>query len=252
MGLGIRGTCGRAGAARLARDHTVVVPDLRGMGLSSHPAGGYDKKTEAGDVRAVLTELGIDHADVVGHDIGTMVAFAYAERYPEKTDRLVVMDALVPGFRRGMRLCGARSCGIFRLAGRMRSGWWRGGSGFTWIGSGMSLRGITSKIDEATRVHYAELYAKPRAMHSAFTQFLSFPQDAEDNRKWIAAKLTMPVLAVGGAKSFGAEEAVVMQNAACRIGDRRSSEVADSGHWLMERAMQRAAIMGAVAGFLRR
>ena len=74
-------------AAELVRDHTVVVPDLRGMGLSWHPAGGYDKKTQAGDIRAVLTHLGIDHAAVVGHDIGTMVAFAYAARYRDKTDR---------------------------------------------------------------------------------------------------------------------------------------------------------------------
>jgi len=84
-------------AVELARTHTVVVPDLRGMGLSSHPEGGYDKRTQAGDIRAVLTKLNIDQADVVGHDIGTMVAFAYAARYPDKTTRLVVMDAPVPG-----------------------------------------------------------------------------------------------------------------------------------------------------------
>lgn len=84
-------------AAELARTHTVVVPDLRGMGLSSHPDGGYDKRTQAGDIRSVLTQLNIDQADVVGHDIGTMVAFAYAARYPDKTRRLVVMDAPVPG-----------------------------------------------------------------------------------------------------------------------------------------------------------
>lgn len=84
-------------AAALAKDHTVVVPDLRGMGLSSHPTDGYDKRTQAADIRSVLTKLNIDHADIVGHDIGTMVAYAYAARYPEKTDRLVVMDAPVPG-----------------------------------------------------------------------------------------------------------------------------------------------------------
>src|SRR5882762_1722490 len=83
-------------AANLARDHTVVVPDLRGMGLSSRPAGGYDKRTQAADIRSVLTTLGIDRAAVVGHDIGTMVAYAYAARYPEKTEKLVVMDAPVP------------------------------------------------------------------------------------------------------------------------------------------------------------
>jgi len=84
-------------AAELARDHMVVVPDLRGMGLSSHPADRYDKRTQAADVRAVLAHLNIDHSAVVGHDIGTMVAYAYAARYPDRTDRLVVMDAPVPG-----------------------------------------------------------------------------------------------------------------------------------------------------------
>src|SRR5437762_14062187 len=84
-------------AAELAHDHRVVVPDLRGMGLSSHPAGGYDKKTQAADIRSVLTQLGIDHAVIVGHDIGATVAYDYAARYPDKTDRLVVMDAPVPG-----------------------------------------------------------------------------------------------------------------------------------------------------------
>ena len=84
-------------AAELASDRTLVIPDLRGLGLSSHPAGGYDKKTQADDMRSVLTQLGLDRAAVVGHDIGTMVAYAYAARYPDKTDKLVVMDAPLPG-----------------------------------------------------------------------------------------------------------------------------------------------------------
>ncbi len=84
-------------AAELARDHTVVVPDLRGMGLSSHPPEGYDKRTQAADVWAVLAALNIDQAAIVGHDIGNMVTYAYAARYPDKTEKLVVMDAPVPG-----------------------------------------------------------------------------------------------------------------------------------------------------------
>src|SRR5580765_8491988 len=71
-------------AAKLAQDHTVVVPDLRGMGLSSHPAGGYDKWTQPSDIHAVLDKLGIDRADIVGHDIGAMVAYASAAGYPDK------------------------------------------------------------------------------------------------------------------------------------------------------------------------
>ena len=82
-------------AAELARDHTVVVPDLRGMGLSSHPAGGYDKRTT--DIRAVLIHLGLDRAAIVGHDLGAVVTYAYAARYPDTTAKLVVMDAPIPG-----------------------------------------------------------------------------------------------------------------------------------------------------------
>jgi pimeloyl-ACP methyl ester carboxylesterase len=84
-------------AARLARNHTVIVPDLRGMGRSSRAAAGYDKKSQAGDIRAVVEKLGQDRTAVVGHDIGTMVAYAYAARYPAKVSKLVVMDAPVPG-----------------------------------------------------------------------------------------------------------------------------------------------------------
>ena len=80
-------------ATELARTHTVIVPDLRGMGRSSKPVGGYDKKTQAADIRAVVTTLGQDRTALVGHDIGTMVAYAYAARYPDKVDKLVVMDA---------------------------------------------------------------------------------------------------------------------------------------------------------------
>src|SRR5438270_5723227 len=96
-GFGKTGDMWSPMAAELAKDHTVVVPDLRGMGLSSHPAGGYDKWTQAGDIRAVLDKLGIERADIVGHDIGAMVAYAYAARYPDKTSRLVVMDSPLPG-----------------------------------------------------------------------------------------------------------------------------------------------------------
>src|SRR3979411_1893981 len=77
-------------AAELVKSYTVVVPDLRGIGRSSHPPGGYDKKTQAADIRAVVTTLGLDRASVVSHDIGIMVAYAYAARYREKVERLVV------------------------------------------------------------------------------------------------------------------------------------------------------------------
>src|SRR6202171_6083766 len=84
-------------AADLVKDHTVVVPDLRGIGRSSKPVDGYDKKTEAKDIRAVVTALGYDKTSVVAHDIGNMVAYAYAAMYPDKVERLVVMHAPIPG-----------------------------------------------------------------------------------------------------------------------------------------------------------
>ncbi|MFC4761893.1 alpha/beta fold hydrolase [Dyella koreensis] len=220
-------------AANLARDHTVVVPDLRGMGLSSHPEGGYDKKTQAGDVRAVLTKLGIDHAVVVGHDIGTMVAYAYAARYPAKTDRLIVMDAPVPGIPPWDQIVRLPALWHFDFGGpdmeRLVAGRERIYLDRFWN----EFAGDPSKFDEASRRHYAEIYARPGAMHSAFAQFRAIRQDAEDNKASMATKLTMPVLAIGGEKSFGANEAIVMRNAADHVTEL---VVPHAGHWLMEEA----------------
>jgi pimeloyl-ACP methyl ester carboxylesterase len=232
-------------AAELARNHTVVVPDLRGMGLSSHPADGYDKRTQAGDVRAVLTHLGIDHAAVVGHDIGTMVAYAYAARYPDKTDRLVVMDAPVPGIPPWDDIVRSPMLWHFSFGGpdaeRLVAGRERIYLDRFWN----EFAGDRTKIDESTRVYYTKFYAMPGAMHSAFAQFLSIPKDAEDNKKSLATKLPMPVLAIGGEKSFGAMEAVVMRNAATNVTEL---VVKGSGHWLMEEAP--AETIAAIQAFL--
>jgi len=232
-------------AANLARDHTVVVPDLRGMGLSSHPEGGYDKKTQAADIRAVLTRLHIDHAVVVGHDIGTMVAYAYATRYPDKTDRLVVMDAPVPGIAPWDQIVRSPLLWHFDLGGpdmeRLVAGRERIYLDRFWN----DFAGDPAKIDEAERQHYAELYARPGAMHSAFAQFRSIRQDAEDNNASTGAKLAMPVLAIGGEKSFGANEAAVMRNAADHVTEL---VIPHAGHWLMEEAPD--AIIVAVRDFI--
>ena len=204
-------------AAELARTHTVVVPDLRGMGLSSHPEGGYDKRTQAADIRSVLTQLKIDQSDVVGHDIGTMVAYAYAARYPDKTTRLIVMDAPVPGIPPWEQIVRMPALWHFSFGGGCGAAGERPGADLPdrfWN----EFAGDASKIDEATRVHYARIYAKPGAMHSAFAQFLSIPQDAEDNQKSLATKLPMPVLAIGGEKSLARtrRSSCAMPPAMCR------------------------------------
>ncbi|MGE8064375.1 alpha/beta fold hydrolase [Pseudomonas sp. NPDC089569] len=220
-------------AADLARDHTVVVPDLRGMGLSSIPDGGYDKKTQAADIRQVLSALKIEHSVVIGHDIGTMVAFAYAAQYPEHTERLVVMDAPVPGITPWDDIVRSPMLWHFDFGGpdmeRLVAGRERIYLDRFWN----EFAGNPAKVDEGTRQHYARLYARPGAMHAAFAQFRSIRQDAIDNAPTLHKHLTMPVLAVGGEKSFADNEAIVMRNAADNV---TQVVIPAAGHWLMEEA----------------
>ncbi|HTD75021.1 MAG TPA: alpha/beta hydrolase [Steroidobacteraceae bacterium] len=202
-GFGNTGDMWSPMAAKLEKDHTVVVPDLRGMGLSSHPAGGYDKWTQAGDIRAVLDKLGIDRADIVAHDIGTMVAYAYASRYPDKTTRLIVMDSPIPGIPPWNQIVRLPALWHFNFGGpdaeRLVAGRERIYLDRFWN----EFAGDTSKIDEATRRHYAAIYATPGAMHSAFAQFLAIGEkDEADNLKAMETKLAMPVLAIGAEKAF--------------------------------------------------
>ena len=215
----------------LAKTHTVVIPDLRGMGLSSHPAGGYDKNTQAGDMRAVLTALGIDHAQVVGHDIGTMVAYAYAKAYPDKTDTLTVMDAPVPGVPPWDEVLKNPLLWHFNFYGKDEERLVAGRERIFLDRFYNEFGGDPKRITEETRQHYAKIYAMPGAMHSSFEQFHAFSQDAKANLATLSDKLTMPVLAIGGAKSFGATEAAVMRNAATNVTE---VVVPDSGHWIMD------------------
>jgi pimeloyl-ACP methyl ester carboxylesterase len=220
-------------AAELARDHTVVVPDLRGMGLSSIPDSGYDKKTQAGDIRAVLATLGIEHSVVIGHDIGTMVAYAYAARYPQRTDRLVVMDAPVPGIAPWNEIVRSPMLWHFDFGGpdaeRLVAARERIYLDRFWN----EFAGDPTKVDEETRRHYTTLYARPGAMRAAFAQFRSIRQDEVDNKASMATRLTMPVLAIGGEKSFAGNEAIVMRNAADKVTE---VVIPGAGHWLMEEA----------------
>jgi pimeloyl-ACP methyl ester carboxylesterase len=220
-------------AVELAKTHRVVVPDLRGMGLSSQPAGGYDKRTQAGDIRALLDQLGIDKADIVGHDIGTMVAYAYAARYPDKTTKLVVMDAPVPGIAPWEQIVRQPALWHFDFGGKDALRLVKGRERIYLDRFWNDFAGDPSKIDEDTRAYYAKLYARDGAMAASFAQFQSIRKDAVDNAASGKVPLTMPVLAIGGEKSFGANEAVVMRNAATNVTE---VVVPGAGHWLMEEA----------------
>jgi pimeloyl-ACP methyl ester carboxylesterase len=232
-------------AADLTRTHTVVVPDLRGIGRSSRPDRGYDKKTQAADIRAVVTALGYDKTSVVAHDIGNMVAYAYAARYPGAVGRLVVMDAPIPGVAPWYQLVRNPALWHFSFAGpdaeRLVQGRERIYLDRIWN----DFAGDPSKIDEATRAFYAAQYAKPGAMRAGFAQFAAFVQDAKDNKIFQRTKLTMPVLAVGGEKSFGGVMAVIMRSAARNVHE---AVIPGAGHWLMEESP--AATVAVIREFL--
>jgi pimeloyl-ACP methyl ester carboxylesterase len=233
-------------AAALAPRRTVVVPDLRGMGLSSHPEAGYDKKTQGRDVARVLDALKIQKADVVAHDIGNMVAYAFAGQYPQRVVRLVLMDAPLPGIGPWDEITRSPLLWHFNFRGpdveRLVAGRERIYLDRFWN----ELSADPKSIEEATRQHYAALYARPGAMHSAFNQFAAFAQDAIDNQAFAAkAKLAMPALAIGGDKSFGAAMADIVRFVAT---DVRSVVIPNSGHWLMEE--QPDATVAAIRDFL--
>src|SRR4051812_36386786 len=220
-------------AEDLVRDHTVVVPDLRGLGLSSKPETGFDKKTQAGDVAGVLDALKIDRAELVTHDIGNMVGYAFAVQHPERVRRFVLIDAPVPGIGPWEEILKNPLLWHFRFGGpdmeRLVAGRERIYLDRFWN----EFSATPSRFSEAAREHYAKLYARPGAMHSGFAQFAAFDQDAVDNRAFLAtgARLKMPLLALGGEKSFGLMMATVMRAGA---DDVTEGIVPASGHWIME------------------
>ncbi|MGY4397138.1 pimeloyl-ACP methyl ester carboxylesterase [Sphingomonas sp. UYAg733] len=233
-------------AADLARDHTVIVPDLRGMGLSTKPAGGYDKKNQGADVAGVLDALKVTKTDLITHDIGNMVGYAFAAQYRARIGRFVLMDAPLPGVGPWEDILKNPLLWHFRFGGpdmeRLVAGRERIYLDRFWN----EFSATPAKFSEASRVHYAALYAMPGAMHAGFAQFAAFDQDAIDNKQFLAAgKLTMPVLAIGGEKSFGPMMATVMRFAAT---DVQQAVIADAGHWLMEE--QPAATVAEVRKFL--
>ena len=180
----------------------------------------------------VLDALKIERADLVTHDIGNMVGYAFAAQYPERVTRFVLIDAPLPGVGPWEEILKNPLLWHFRFGGpdmeRLVAGRERIYLDRFWN----EFSADPSRFSEAARDHYAKLYALPGAMHSGFAQFAAFDQDAIDNQAFLAkGKLTMPVLAVGGEKSFGTTMATVMRFAA---SDVREAVVPDSGHWIME------------------
>jgi pimeloyl-ACP methyl ester carboxylesterase len=247
-GFGTTGDMWAPLARVLAADHTVIVPDLRGLGLSSKPPGGYDKKMQSDDIAGVMDALGVSSADFVTHDIGNMVGYAFAAQYPHRMTRFVPIDAPLPGVGPWEQIVQDPRMWQFGFGGpdmeRLVAGRERIYLDRFW--NEFALH--PERFDEAKRQHYAALYAMPGAIRAGFAQFAAFGQDALDSQSYLAkGKLTMPVLAIGGEASFGTMMATVMRVAATQVDE---AIVPDSGHWIMEE--NPAATIRLVSGFLER
>jgi pimeloyl-ACP methyl ester carboxylesterase len=231
-GFGDTGDMWAPVAKLLVKDHTVVVPDLRGMGLSSHPEGGYDKKTQARDIAAVMDALKIAKAALVTHDIGNMVGYALAAQFPDRVTRWMVIDAPLPGIGHWDEIIRSPQLWHFNFRGPDVERLVKGRERIYLDRFYNELSANPKAIDEATRRHYARLYARPGNMHAAFNQFAAFVQDAIDNKAFLAkGKLAMPVLAVGADHSFGTGMADEIRFVA---SDVKSAVIVNSGHWAME------------------
>jgi len=222
--------------AQLAKSHTVIAPDLRGFGQSSKPSAGYDKKTMAQDVHALAQSLGHQRSTVVGHDIGLMVAYAYAAQFPTEVDRIVLMDAFLPGVGDWKTVWLLRDLWHFHFYGetplKLVAGRERIYFEHFWNDFAADAKHSVPELD---RQFYARSYAQPGAMRAGFEVFRNFEQDAKDFAQFAQTKLTMPMLVLTGEKASG--EFLIEQ---ARLVDTNVDGVVikDKGHWLMEEAPQ--------------
>jgi pimeloyl-ACP methyl ester carboxylesterase len=220
-------------AIALSKDHTVIVPDLRGMGLSAHPDTGYSKKNQALDIAGVMDAVNVRQVDLVTHDIGNMVGYALAAQFPDRVTRWAVIDAPLPGIGDWDAIIRSPALWHFNFRGPDEERLVHGRERIYLDRFYNELSANPKRIDAETRNHYAALYARPHAMHDAFEQFGAFPQDTTDNQALLArgGKLSMPVLALGAEKSFGAGMADDLRLVAKNV---TGGIVPDSGHWIME------------------
>jgi pimeloyl-ACP methyl ester carboxylesterase len=230
----------------LAKRFTVIAPDLPGIGDSSIPAEGLDMKSAAIRIHDLARSLGIQKACVVGHDIGLMVAYAYAAQFPTEVDKLVLMDAFLPGVDGWEVIYNDPGIWHFRFNGPTPEALVQGRERiyFEHYWNDFAADKMRS-IPEASRELYAAAYARPGRMRAGWAYFVSFPKAAKDFEELAGTKLSMPVLSVGGEKAngvaLGQQVKLVASNAKVVV-------VKDSGHWLMEE--QPEATMAALLEFL--
>lgn len=218
----------------LAKTHTVIVPDLRGAGDSSKPEAGYEKKNMAVDVHALVQSLGIRSVAIVGHDIGLMVAYAYAAQFPAETDKVVLMDAFLPGIGDWQHVWLLRDLWHFHFHGATPLALVKGRERIYfehfWNDFAADPR---RSVSEADRRFYASAYAKPGGMRAGFEYFKAFEKDAADFAALGKTPLPMPMLVLSGEKAGGS---FLIEQGKMVATDVKGVIVKGSGHWLMEEA----------------
>src|SRR5712692_7302648 len=189
----------------LAERFTVIAPDLPGIGDSDIPADGLDMKSAAIRLHDLAKSLGVEKAEVVGHDIGLMIAYAYAAQFPTEVTKLVLMDAFLPGVGGWEAVYNNPSIWHFRFNGPTPEALVQGRERtyFEYFWNDFAAD-KTHSIPEADRVSYTAAYARPGRMRAGWAYFVSFPKTAKDFEELSRTKLTMPVLSIGGARANGA------------------------------------------------
>ncbi len=216
----------------LGEKFTVIAPDLPGIGDSEIPANGMDMKTAAIRIHALARSLGVQKARVVGHDIGLMVAYAYAALFPVEVEKLAVMDAFLPGVGDWGAVYNNPGIWHFRFNGPTPEALVQGRERlyFEYFWNELAAD-KTRSLPEADRKAYTAAYAGPGRMRAGWAYFVSFPQAAKDFAQLSQTKLTMPVLAIGGEKSLGDFLAQQMKLVA---SDVTVVVLKDTGHWVLE------------------
>jgi pimeloyl-ACP methyl ester carboxylesterase len=230
----------------LASSHTVIAPDLRGAGGSARPAAGYEKTTMARDIRGLVRQLGHQPVAVVGHDIGLMVAYAYAAQYPGEVGKVVLMDAFLPGIGSWKDVWLLRDLWHFHFYGETPLALVKGRERvyFEHFWNDFAAD-RTKSIPEADRRLYARAYARAGGMRAGFEYFKAFEQDAKDFHALSASKLGMPFRVLTGEKASGT---FLIEQARLVASNVSGTVVKGSGHWLMEEA--RGQVVPAIVAFL--
>jgi pimeloyl-ACP methyl ester carboxylesterase len=220
--------------AELGKTHRVIAPDLRGFGDTTKAESGYDKKTMAQDVHALARLLGIDKAGVAGHDIGLMVAYAYAAQYPGEVDRAALLDAFIPGVGDTTNLFLLKDLWHFHFYGPTPLALVKGRERiyFEHFWNDFAADG-TKSVSESDRRFYTRKYAQPGAMKAGMEVFRAFDQDAKDNAEFAKTKLAMPMLVLGGEKSGG--DFLISQGRMV-ANSVEGVIITGSGHWLIDEA----------------